>query len=186
MIRDHSRQSLPNWKTEGLLNVAIYEIVKFPDPILTTPAHPVPAITKNVLRVLDNMYETMQFANGIGLAANQINIAKRLAVVDVEDGKGRLDLINPEILEGRDEEVGPDGCLSIPGLYGDTPRFKWIRVRTLTREGEPLEFEETDFRARCIQHEIDHLNGILFTSRAVRLYREDEPEPAGKGRRKNS
>ncbi len=154
--------------------MAIYDIVKFPDPILTKPAAPVTKITKNVLRVLDNMYETMKFANGIGLAGPQVNIAKRIAVVDVEDGKGRLDLINPVILEGRDEELGPDGCLSIPGLYGDTMRYKWIRVRMQNLEGEYVEFEETDFRARCIQHEIDHLDGILFTSKAVRLYREDD------------
>nr|NNM89942.1 peptide deformylase [Bacilli bacterium] len=142
--------------------------------MLTKPAAPVTKITKNVLRVLDNMYETMKFANGIGLAGPQVNIAKRIAVVDVEDGKGRLDLINPVILEGRDEELGPDGCLSIPGLYGDTMRYKWIRVRMQNLEGEYVEFEETDFRARCIQHEIDHLDGILFTSKAVRLYREDD------------
>ncbi len=154
--------------------MAIYDIVKFPDPILTKPAAPVTKITKNVLRVLDNMYETMKFANGIGLAGPQVNIAKRIAVVDVEDGKERLDLINPVILEGRDEELGPDGCLSIPGLYGDTMRYKWIRVRMQNLEGEYVEFEETDFRARCIQHEIDHLDGILFTSKAVRLYREDD------------
>jgi peptide deformylase len=153
--------------------MAIYEIVKFPNPVLTTPAARVTKVTPNVLKVLDNMAETMKFATGVGLAAPQVNISKRLAVVDVEDGKGRLELINPVILEGKDEEIGPDGCLSIPGLYGDTPRFKWIRVRTWNREGEEIEFEETDFRARAIQHEIDHLDGILFTSRAVRLYREE-------------
>ncbi len=160
--------------------MAIYEIVKFPNPVLTTPAAEVAKITSNLLRVLDNMYETMKFANGIGLAGPQVNILKRIAVVDVEDGKGRLDLINPVILDGRDEEVGPDGCLSIPGLYGDTKRFKWIRVRMQNHEGQFIEFEETDFRARCIQHEIDHLDGILFTSKAIRLYRDDEVAVSGK------
>lgn len=153
--------------------MAIYEIVKFPNPVLTTPAAPVVRITSNLLRVLDNMYATMKFAPGIGLAGPQVNISKRIAVVDVEDGSGRLDLINPVILEGRDEEVGPDGCLSIPGLYGDTPRFKWIRVRMWDHQGQDVEFEATDFRARCIQHEVDHLDGILFTQKAVRLYRDD-------------
>ena len=166
-----------------MARMAIYEIVKFPNPVLTTPAAPVSRITPNVLRVLDNLAETMKFANGIGLAATQVNILKRLAVVDIEDGKGRLDLINPVILEGRDEELGPDGCLSIPGLYGDTLRYKWIRVRTWNRAGEELEFEESEFRARAIQHEIDHLNGILFTSRAVRLYREDMAAAGSRGRR---
>lgn len=160
--------------------MAIYEIVKFPNPVLTTPAAEVSKITPNLLRVLDNMYETMKFANGIGLAGPQVNILKRIAVVDVEDGKGRLDLINPVILDGRDEEIGPDGCLSIPGLYGDTKRYKWIRVRMQNHEGQVIEFEETDFRARCIQHEIDHLDGILFTSKAIRLYRDDEVAVSGK------
>jgi len=158
---------------EGHQAMAIYEIVKFPNPVLTTPAAPVVRITSNLLRVLDNMYATMKFAPGIGLAGPQVNISKRIAVVDVEDGSGRLDLINPVIREGRDEEVGPDGCLSIPGLYGDTPRFKWIRVRMWDHQGQDVEFEATDFRARCIQHEVDHLDGILFTQRAVRLYRDD-------------
>ncbi len=163
--------------------MAIYDIVKFPNPVLTTPASPVSRVTQNVVRVLENMAETMKAANGIGLAAPQVNILKRIAVVDVEDGKGRLDLINPVILEGRDEELGPDGCLSIPGLYGDTPRFKWIRVQMWDRNGMHVEFEETGFRARCIQHEIDHLDGILFTSKAVRLYRDDMAPQSGKGRR---
>ena len=92
-------------------------------------------------------------------------------------------MINPVILEGRDEEIGPDGCLSIPGLYGDTPRFKWIRVQMWDREGNVVEFVETDFRARCIQHEIDHLDGILFTSKAVRLYREEAREVATRNRK---
>lgn len=162
--------------------MAIYEIVKFPNPVLTMKAAPVGRVTQSALRVLDNMAETMKFNAGIGLAAPQVNILKRLAVVDVEDGKGRLDLINPVILEGRDEEIGPDGCLSIPGLYGDTPRFKWIRVQTWTREGEVVEFEETDFRARAIQHEIDHLDGILFTTKAVRLYRDEALSKGGKKR----
>ena len=163
--------------------MAIYDIVKFPNPVLTTPASPVSRVTQNVVRVLENMAETMKAANGIGLAAPQVNILKRIAVVDVEDGKGRLDLINPVILEGRDEELGPDGCLSIPGLYGDTPRFKWIRVQMWDHNGLHVEFEETGFRARCIQHEIDHLDGILFTSKAVRLYRDDMAPQGGKGRR---
>ena len=155
--------------------MAIYEILKVPHPTLTTPAKAVEKITQNVLKVLDNMYETMKFAGGVGLAAPQVNILKRLAVIDAEDGKGRLDMINPVILEGRDMELGPDGCLSIPGVYGDTKRYKWIRVRMLSRDGEVVEFVESDFRARAIQHEIDHLDGILFTSKVERLYREEVP-----------
>ena len=162
--------------------VAIYEILKVPHPTLTTPAKAVEKITPNVLKVLDNMYETMKFAQGVGLAAPQVNILKRLAVVDAEDGKGRLDMINPVILEGRNLEIGPDGCLSIPGIYGDTKRYKWIRVQMMTRDGEVVEFVETDYRARAIQHEIDHLDGILFTTKAIRLYRDEVPVGATKKR----
>lgn len=162
--------------------MAIYEILKIPHPTLLKKAKPVEKITANVLKVLDNMYETMKFAEGVGLAAPQVNILKRLAVVDAEDGKGRLDLINPEILEGKDEEIGPDGCLSVPGFSGETLRYKWIRVRTWTRDGEVVEFEESGFRARAIQHEIDHLDGILYTTKAVRMFREQVPVGAVKKR----
>ncbi len=165
------------------VSMAVYEIVKFPNPVLTTPAKPVTKVTPNLLKVLDNLFETMKFAGGIGLAGPQVNILRRVAVVDVEDGRGRLDMINPVILEGRDEEIGPDGCLSIPGLYGDTPRFRWVRVQMWDRAGNVVEFVEADFRARCIQHEIDHLDGILFTSKAVRLYREEMREVATKNRK---
>lgn len=165
------------------VSMAVYEIVKFPNPVLTTPAKPVTKVTPNLLKVLDNLFETMKFAGGIGLAGPQVNILRRVAVVDVEDGRGRLDMINPVILEGRDEEIGPDGCLSIPGLYGDTPRFRWVRVQMWDRAGNVVEFVETDFRARCIQHEIDHLDGILFTSKAVRLYREEAREVATRNRK---
>ncbi len=163
--------------------VAIYEILKVPNKVLTTPAKRVEKITPNVLRVLDNMYETMKFASGVGLAAPQVNILKRMAVVDAEDGMGRLDLINPEVLEGRDLQMGADGCLSIPGIYGETERYAWIRVRMQTRTGEIVEFEESGFRARVIQHEIDHLDGILYTTKTARLFREEEP--AGTAKRRN-
>lgn len=163
--------------------MAIYDIIKFPHPVLTTPATPVTKITSNLLRVLDNMDETMRSAEGVGLAGPQVNIQKRIAVVDVEDGKGRLALINPVLIGARDEELGTEGCLSIPGIYGDVPRFKWIRVRMLDREGRQVEFEEVDFRARCIQHEMDHLDGILFTSKAVNLHRDEGVPASGKRNR---
>ncbi len=165
-----------------MFDLAIYEILKAPHKTLLTPAKAVEKITPNVLKVLDNMYETMKFAEGVGLAAPQVNILKRLCVVDAEDGKGRLDLINPIILEGRDLELGPDGCLSVPSIYGDTERYKWIRVRMLSRDGEVVEFEEVGFRARAIQHEIDHLDGILFTTKAAQLYRDEVPVGATRRR----
>lgn len=158
--------------------MAIYRIATVPDPVLTTPARAVPSINAGVLRVLDNLAETLNSARGIGLAAPQVKIQKRLAVVDTDDGLGVWDLINPELLEGRDERLGWDACLSIPGISGETMRYEWIRIRTLTRQGEVEEMTATGLRARCILHEMDHLDGILFTDKAVRLYKDKPQETA--------
>ncbi|MCL6548001.1 MAG: peptide deformylase [Alicyclobacillus sp.] len=150
--------------------MAVYPIVTVPNDVLVTPAKPVNRVTPHVCRVLDNLRETMKLAGGIGLAAPQVNISKRLAVVDPDDGLGTWELINPELLEGRDERIGPDACLSIPGITGETLRYEWVRIRTWTRGEEWVELEAKGLRARCIQHEMDHLDGILFTMKAVRLH----------------
>ncbi|MBX5436826.1 MAG: peptide deformylase [Alicyclobacillaceae bacterium] len=150
--------------------MAIYPVVQVPHPALITPAKPVPHVTPHVTRVLDNLRDTLAFVRGIGLAAPQVNISKRLAVVDTGDGLGVWELINPELLEGRDERLGPDACLSIPGVVGETRRYEWVRIRTWTRDEEWVELEAKGLRARCIQHEMDHLDGILFTVKADRLY----------------
>lgn len=150
--------------------MAIYQIATVPDPILTTPGKPIHVVNSFVLRVLDNLADTLKHAKGIGLAAPQVSIAKRLAVVDTGDGIGTWDLINPEFLEGRDEKLGWDACLSIPGITGQTYRYEWLRIRTWNRAGEWVELQAEGLRARCIQHEMDHLDGILFTDKATRLY----------------
>ncbi len=161
--------------------MAIYRIATVPDPALTTPARSVPGVGPGVLRVLDNLAETLRNARGIGLAAPQVRILKRLAVVDTDDGLGTWDLINPELLEGRDERIGWDACLSIPGISGETLRCEWIRIRTLTRTGESVEMIATGLRARCILHEMDHLDGILFTDKAVRLFKDKPKESESDG-----
>ncbi len=161
--------------------MAIYRIATVPDPALTTPARSVPGVGPGVLRVLDNLAETLRSARGIGLAAPQVRILKRLAVVDTDDGLGTWDLINPELLEGRDERIGWDACLSIPGISGETLRYEWIRIRTLTRTGESVEMIATGLRARCILHEMDHLDGILFTDKAVRLFKDKPKESESDG-----
>ena len=161
--------------------MAIYRIATVPDPALTTPARSVPGVGPGVLRVLDNLAETLRSARGIGLAAPQVKILKRLAVVDTDDGLGTWDLINPELLEGRDERIGWDACLSIPGISGETLRYEWIRIRTLTRTGESVEMIATGLRARCILHEMDHLDGILFTDKAVRLFKDKPKESESDG-----
>jgi len=152
--------------------VAVRYIVKHPDPILREVARPVKSITPQVLRLLDDLAETMRHADGVGLAAPQVGISRRIAVVDV--GDDLIELINPEILAAEGEEVGVEGCLSIPGVYGEVPRAARIRVRTLTRTGESTILEAEGLKARAIQHEIDHLDGILFIDRALSLTHAEE------------
>ncbi|GMA49115.1 peptide deformylase [Alicyclobacillus contaminans] len=133
------------------------------DPVLRQIAKPVPEVTPAILKLLDDMAETMYHAEGIGLAANQIGIAKRLVVVDVGDDNGRLDLINPEILSSSGSQTDYEGCLSLPGIRGPVTRASHIRVKFTQRSGETVEMDAEGLLARCIQHEVDHLNGILFT-----------------------
>ncbi|MCL6632112.1 MAG: peptide deformylase [Alicyclobacillus herbarius] len=141
--------------------MAIRIIRKGNDPILRQIAKPVPAITKAIEKLLDDMAETMYDADGIGLAANQIGVAKRLVVIDV--GQGLVELINPEILERSGTQTAPEACLSLPGLSGEVTRARHVKVKALNRRGEEIILNASDLFARCIQHEIDHLNGILFT-----------------------
>ncbi|GAB6935856.1 MAG: peptide deformylase [Calditerricola sp.] len=152
--------------------MAIRMIVKHPDPLLRQVSKPVTKITPNVLKLLDDMAETMYDADGVGLAAPQVGVLKRIIVVDV--GDGLIELINPEIVETRGEQVGPEGCLSIPGLYGEVRRAKYCKVKGLNRHGQEIVVEGEDLLARALQHEVDHLNGRLFIDIAERLYDKDE------------
>ncbi|MCY0895867.1 MAG: peptide deformylase [Alicyclobacillaceae bacterium] len=138
------------------------------DPVLRQIAKPVPQMTNALRKLLDDMAETMYAADGIGLAANQVGIAKRLVVVDIgEGGPGLMELVNPEIFERQGSQVSSEGCLSLPGLRGDVERAKFIRVRAYDRYLQPFEFEAVDLLARCVQHEVDHLDGILFTDHVL-------------------
>ncbi|MEO3947536.1 peptide deformylase [Gorillibacterium sp. CAU 1737] len=159
--------------------MAIRIIVKHPDPVLRDKAKPIPKITPNIQKLLDDMADTMYDAPGVGLAAPQIGILKRAIVMDVGDEHGLIQLVNPEITYREGEQLGPEGCLSIPGLQGDVKRAQKVRVKGWDREGNEVEIEGTDLLARCIQHEVDHLNGVLFTDVAVKVYdepRDDEEE----------
>lgn len=131
------------------------------DPVLRDKAKPVPEITKNVLKLLDDMAETMHDAEGVGLAAPQVGISKRIIVMDC--GDGLIEMINPEILEKSGEQNGPEGCLSIPGLTAELKRANFVKAKGLNRHGEEIIVEGEGLLARCLQHEIDHLDGILFT-----------------------
>jgi len=133
--------------------------------VLREKARPVPKITPNILKLLDNMADTMYDAEGIGLAAPQIGISKRVIVVDI--GEGIIELINPEILSVLGSEDNVEGCLSIPGVQGKVPRAMEVTVRARDRNGGLMEIKASGLLARALQHEIDHLDGILFVDKVT-------------------
>ncbi|WP_404470328.1 peptide deformylase [Sutcliffiella horikoshii] len=159
--------------------MTILDIVKYPAPVLEQNCEAVTLFDKRLVRLLNNMYNTMLEADGVGLAAPQVGIAKRIAIVDIDDKHGKIELINPEIVEEEGEQVGPEGCLSFPDLYGEVKRSDYVKVRAQNRKGKWYELEARGFLARAIQHEIDHLNGVLFTSKVLRYFEPDELEVEG-------
>jgi len=152
------------------LVLVVYKVVCHPDPVLRAKAVPVRNVDGHVERMLANMADTMYAFKGVGLAAPQIGVSKRLVVADI--GNGLLRLVNPEILRASGQERGTEGCLSLPGLWGEVDRATEIVVRCLDQKGQEMRFRATGFLARVLQHEIDHLDGILFIDRAVSLTRE--------------
>jgi peptide deformylase len=152
--------------------MALLTILEFPDPRLRTRAQPVEQVDAALRQLIDDMFETMYAAPGIGLAATQVNVHKRLLVIDVsESRKEPLAFINPEILDRQGVEETEEGCLSVPGVYDKVARAERIRVRALDRDGKPLEMDAEGLLAVCIQHEIDHLNGKLFVDYLSELKR---------------
>ncbi len=159
--------------------MAIMEIVKHPSDVLRQKAEPVRKVNAAIRRILDDMAETMYEAHGVGLAGNQVGIARRLVVIDV--GDGLLKLINPEIVRRSGEIVeDTEGCLSIPGWQGEVPRDKAVQMRATLPNGRTAWFDAEDLFARAIQHEIDHLDGVLFLDRASSVY-EVTPADAAAG-----
>ncbi|MEJ2255497.1 MAG: peptide deformylase [Woeseiaceae bacterium] len=143
--------------------MAKLNILEFPDPRLRTRAVPVDSVDDELRTLIDDMFETMYEAPGIGLAATQVNVHQRLLVADVSPDKTEPHvLINPEILEKDGVTVTDEGCLSVPGYYEEVERAQHIRVRFLDRHGEQREMEAEGLLAVCIQHEMDHLEGKLF------------------------
>ncbi|GAB6088303.1 peptide deformylase [Alkaliphilus crotonatoxidans] len=130
------------------------------DPILRKKARVVEQFDKRLHELLDDMAETMYDADGVGLAAPQIGILKRIVVIDVEDEL--IELINPEIIDTKGSQKGQEGCLSLPGISEDITRPQWVKVKAQDRHGNEFMIEGTDLLARAFCHEIDHLNGILF------------------------
>ena len=153
--------------------MAKLEILHFPDARLRNTALPVEQVDAAVRKLVDDMFETMYAAPGIGLAAIQVNVAKRIIVIDVSENHDQpLCLINPEIVERDGEESCEEGCLSVPGVFETVTRADKIRVRALDRDGAAVEFEADGLLAVCIQHEIDHLDGKLFVDYLSSLKRQ--------------
>jgi peptide deformylase len=153
--------------------MAILNILNYPDERLRTVAQPVEEVSEEIQQLTDDMLETMYSAPGIGLAATQVNVHKRIIVIDVSDEKNQpLVLINPEILEKDGEQEFDEGCLSVPGIYETVHRAQQIKIRALDRDGESFEMEANGLLAVCIQHELDHLQGKLFVDYLSQLKRQ--------------
>jgi peptide deformylase len=147
--------------------MAVLKIVKFGEPILRKVSRPVEEITPRIVTLIDDMIETMRAAGGCGLAAPQVGVLRRIAVIEVEDGKV-YELINPKIIAFAGEQNESEGCLSNPGEYGITKRPRAVTVRATDRHGREYELSGTDLLARAICHECDHLDGKLYTDVQIR------------------
>ena len=152
--------------------MALLPILSFPDPRLRTIAKPVEEVTDEIRQLAADMLETMYASNGVGLAAVQVGILKRVVVIDI--GEGPMELVNPEITMEEGEQQESEGCLSLPGKYGITSRPKKVQVKAQDRNGKWQVFTGEDLKARAFCHEIDHLDGILFTSHLVTGKLEEE------------
>jgi peptide deformylase len=149
--------------------MAVYQIVEIGSEVLRDKTIEIKEITPNIVKLLDNMFDTMYAADGVGLAAPQIGVSKRVVVIDV--GEGPLELINPVIVEQEGESDDSEGCLSIPGVTGEVVRAAKVTVQALNRKGELQEIKADGLLARACQHEIDHLEGILFVDKAHKTHR---------------
>jgi peptide deformylase len=152
--------------------MALLNILEYPDPRLRKVAAPVAAVTPEIKRLVRDMAETMYAAPGVGLAATQVDVHKRVIVMDISEARDELRVfINPEIAAAEGEAECEEGCLSVPGYYDKVTRAAKVRVRALDAEGEPFELEAEGLLAVCIQHEIDHLSGKVFVDRLSPLKR---------------
>ena len=152
--------------------MGLRKILTDKDPALHKVCKPVEVFDRKLHKLLDDMRDTLIDSNGVGLAAPQVGILRRVVLVDV--GDEILELINPEMLETDGEQVGPEGCLSVPGKYGLVKRPYWAKVRAQDRNGNWYEAEGEELIARCFCHELDHLDGIIYTEVMDRFLTEDE------------
>lgn len=153
--------------------MSVLQILHFPDERLRITAKPVKEVDAKIQQIVDDMFETMYAEEGIGLAATQVNIHQRIIVIDVSENRDeRLVLINPELLEKSGETGIEEGCLSIPDQRALVPRAEKVKIRALDREGKSFELDADDLLAICIQHEMDHLVGVLFVDYLSPLKRQ--------------
>lgn len=154
--------------------MALREIRTDEDPILRKQSKKVTEINDRIKILLEDMEETMIAANGVGLAAPQIGVLRRVITIDV--GEGVMKIINPEIMEVKGAIIDIEGCLSIPGKSGTVERPEWVKLKYLNENGEELIIEGTDLLARAICHEVDHLNGILYTDKVIEYCADEDEE----------
>lgn len=153
--------------------MAVLPILHHPDPRLRKKTPPVQTFDAALQKLIDDMFETMYAAPGVGLAANQVGVQLRLAVMDCSDEHDQpLVMINPEVIETSDRQEMEEGCLSVPDIRDKVQRFNKLKVRALDREGKPFELEAEGLMAQCVQHEIDHLDGKLYIDYLSSLKRE--------------
>lgn len=153
----------------------IHEVVKYPDPVLMKRGAPVTAFDAKLQQLVEEMFESMYAAQGIGLAAPQIALSQRLTVIDCsfkKDPEQKVVLINPEIVERKGKQFEEEGCLSLPEIREKVSRAAWVKVKAQDVTGKWFEMEGTELLARAMQHEIDHLDGVLFIDRLSRLKRD--------------
>lgn len=155
--------------------MALRNIVEMGDEILRKKSKPVKELNERMKILIDDMIETMHHAEGVGLAAPQVGVLRRIIVIDI--GEGPIVLVNPEILEMSGEQDGQEGCLSVPDMAGQVKRPDYVRIRGLNREGQEVEYEGRELLARAFCHEYDHLEGVLYVDKAEKIWDlEEEPE----------
>jgi len=157
--------------------LTIRTVVKHPNEILTKKTKKVTKFDKNLATLLEDMHDTMLDSDGIGIAAPQVGESLRVAIVDLGEGEDIIEMINPEVLETEGSVVEVEGCLSFPELYGEVERPYFVKIKAQERDGTWYELEAEDYEARAILHEIDHLDGILFDLKIIRVVDPSELEP---------
>ncbi|MBP1544530.1 MAG: peptide deformylase [Oscillospiraceae bacterium] len=154
--------------------MAVREIVRFGEDVLRGKSAEVTEFNEELWELLDDMYDTMMEANGVGLAAPQVGVLKRVVVIDVDDDNGRIELVNPVITGMMGKQLETEGCLSYPGKSGIVKRPAKVKVKAFDRYGKPVKYYGRGLLARAFCHEIDHLNGILFADKVIEWIEEEK------------